>query len=196
MRGTSVDYLRKRLAAIGRDDLLAAIDGNQVSTYAAACEAGLIRRRPIFGGGSTNASKRRAFAFRAIRGDGYNPPLSREQLRAWWLATREGMLARCAPGRRPWPWYIFDGWDGPPPSRELERSTLWRLGLLTEQEQVELEAWWRAEFDRAWVPDFMVPRAWPEEPLEGAGARDAHCRWADIPHELIQRWTQEVEGAA
>jgi hypothetical protein len=64
--GTSVEYLVKRLHDVGRHDLLAAIARREIPAYAAACAAGLVTRRPVQGGGSPHAAKRRLFALRRI----------------------------------------------------------------------------------------------------------------------------------
>jgi hypothetical protein len=63
---TSVAYLRKRLADIGRTDLLRAAERGEVSFYAASEAAGLVRRRAVQGNGSRNAAKQRQFRIRAI----------------------------------------------------------------------------------------------------------------------------------
>jgi hypothetical protein len=63
---TSVAYLRKRLADIGRYDLLEACERGEVSTYACAEEAGLVTRREITGNGSPNQAKKRAWALARI----------------------------------------------------------------------------------------------------------------------------------
>jgi hypothetical protein len=63
---TSVAYLRKRLADIGRHDLLQAADAGLVSVYACAEEAGLVRRREVLGNGSPNQAKRRAWELHKI----------------------------------------------------------------------------------------------------------------------------------
>jgi len=63
---TSVSYLRKRLADIGRYDLLDAADRGLVSVYACAEEAGLITRPEVQGNGSPNAAKRRAWALMRV----------------------------------------------------------------------------------------------------------------------------------
>jgi hypothetical protein len=63
---TSVAYLRKRLADIGRTDLLSAAERGEVSFYAASEAAGLVKRRAVQGNGSRNASKLRQFRIRAI----------------------------------------------------------------------------------------------------------------------------------
>jgi hypothetical protein len=63
---TSVAYLRKRLADIGRHDLLEAAERGEVSTFAAAEEAGLVTRREVTGNGSPNQAKKRAWALTRI----------------------------------------------------------------------------------------------------------------------------------
>jgi hypothetical protein len=70
---TSVAYLRKRLAAVGRFDLLEAAERGEISVHTAAIEAQLIRRPEPTGRGSQNAAKRRAWALRRITGQA--PPL-------------------------------------------------------------------------------------------------------------------------
>jgi hypothetical protein len=70
---TSVAYLRKRLKAIGRDDLLEAAERGDFSFHAAAIDAGLIKQPAIAGNGSPNAAKRTAYAiWKATR---QSPPL-------------------------------------------------------------------------------------------------------------------------
>src|SRR5262249_45927539 len=69
----SVAFLRKRLRDIGRYDLLEAAEAGEISTFAAAEEAGLVTRRPVTGNGSENAAKRRYWALRRITGKA--PPL-------------------------------------------------------------------------------------------------------------------------
>jgi len=63
---TSVAYLRKRLADIGRYDLLEAAERGEVSFYACAEEAGLVTRREITGNGSPNQAKKRAWKLAQI----------------------------------------------------------------------------------------------------------------------------------
>jgi len=72
---TSVAYLRKRLADIGRHDLLSAADRGDISTHAAAEAAGLIRtaRSRVTGNGSQNQARRRHWA--VARATGQAPPL-------------------------------------------------------------------------------------------------------------------------
>lgn len=63
---TSVAYLSKRLAAIGRHDLLEGAQRGEYSYLAAAEWAGLVTRRPPTGNGSSNAQKRRAWALMKV----------------------------------------------------------------------------------------------------------------------------------
>ena len=67
---TSVAYLRKRLNDIERHDLLAAVEAGHISTFAAAEEAGLIKRPPVGGNGSENQAKKRAWAIMKATGRG------------------------------------------------------------------------------------------------------------------------------
>jgi hypothetical protein len=79
-------------------------------------------------------------------------------------------------GRRPMAWWQYDAairWPG----YDAERSTLWRAGLLLgDDERAALEAEWRREFDVA-------------KRLPAGERRAQHYAWADIPEELVRRWT-------
>src|SRR5215469_5588411 len=70
---TSKAYLHARLVALGRNDLLAAVEQRTLSYYAAAESCGIIKRRDTGGTGSQNAARRRSFAVE--RGVGTKPPL-------------------------------------------------------------------------------------------------------------------------
>ena len=112
----------------------------------------------------------------------------RQQLEDAWQRARERLMASLAPGRRPQGYYEFE-YAGPRrPPYDLERSTLWRGGQLTADEKVTLEAEWKAEFERAQAPDFTLNDG-SDEMLVGDCARAAYYRWADIPRELVKRWT-------
>jgi hypothetical protein len=111
---------------------------------------------------------------------------SREELYDAWQRVRERMLTSLSPGRRPQAFYEFE-YDGRRPPYDLERSTLWREGLLTEAEKIALERDWKAEFEKAQAPDFTLNDG--HEVLRGELAQAAHYRWADIPRELARRWT-------
>jgi hypothetical protein len=74
MGGTSREYLRKRLLAAGRHDLIAAVEQrNELSYYGAAEAAGLVTRRATVGDQDSNQSRRRHFAI--ARAIGQAPPL-------------------------------------------------------------------------------------------------------------------------
>jgi hypothetical protein len=92
-------------------------------------------------------------------------------------------------GRRPAAYYEFIS-DGPRPAYDVERSTLWRIGTLGEEERDELEDEWRREFERSYDSHFFYTAA-PGEILHGVRARRAHYAWADIPQELVEAWTAE-----
>src|SRR5262245_7450688 len=70
---TSIAYLRGRLERAGRRDLLAAVDSGELSHYAAAEAANIIKRRPTAGGGSENEKNRRFWA--VLRATGKAPAL-------------------------------------------------------------------------------------------------------------------------
>ena len=100
-------------------------------------------------------------------------------------------------GRRPQAWWKFEApnvglcWPGP----MCERSTLYVAGVLGEKEQAALVAEWRAAFDEVQGHDCSLclgyVRPGDSEPtwLEGAAARRAHYREADIPRGLVRQWT-------
>jgi hypothetical protein len=71
MRGNSREYLLDRLKRDGFDELVAAIEGRELSTYAAAVEVGYRKRPEPTGRGSENAAKRRMWAIhRAYQASG------------------------------------------------------------------------------------------------------------------------------
>jgi hypothetical protein len=99
---------------------------------------------------------------------------SREALAAAWTAMRDELLGRANPGRRPQGYYEFE-FDGPRPQYDEERSTLWRMNLLSAEEKVVLEVEWKEEFQKA----------------RGMGARERHehLEHHDVPLELVEAWT-------
>jgi hypothetical protein len=163
--GTSVTFLKKRLADVGRLDLLAAVADGQISAYAAAEAAGLITRPPTAGTGNQGPAKRRQFTIRRLTQSGPDPAseamelilgpslmlgslfATREELRAAWERHREALLQQSSPGRRPAGYYEFEWPHGPRPRYDVERSTLWRSGLLSDEEKAGLEHEWRREFE-------------------------------------------------
>jgi hypothetical protein len=93
-------------------------------------------------------------------------------------------------GRRPQAFWEFDS-PVPFPGRDLEQSTLWRLGVFSADEKARVEARWRADFQRAQDPNFSYCLG-PAEFLIGDLARKAHYKWCDIPFELVQKWSAEL----
>jgi hypothetical protein len=67
--GTSRAYLLDRLERAGEVELLAAVEAGSLSAFAAAVEAGIVRRPVPNGRGSTNMAKRRAFAIARVFAD-------------------------------------------------------------------------------------------------------------------------------
>jgi hypothetical protein len=65
-RGTSRDYLIRKLKEAGRNDMVAAIEAGHVSAFACVVELGWRKRAPIQGTGSPNAAKRRAWAMHKL----------------------------------------------------------------------------------------------------------------------------------
>jgi hypothetical protein len=112
---------------------------------------------------------------------------SREELKNAWERAREKMMASLSPGRRPAGWWEFE-FDGHRPPYFEERSFLWCRDLLTPEERSTLEIEWKAEFAKAQAPDFTLNDG-SGELLVGDCARAAHYAWADIPRELVKRWT-------
>ena len=100
---------------------------------------------------------------------------SREELQTAWETHRAELMARWGShGRRPAAFYEFE-FDGVRPSYATERSTLWRIGLLSEAERTEVEAEWEAAFAEA----------------RGMAAQERREHFAhhDVPDELIREWT-------
>jgi hypothetical protein len=112
---------------------------------------------------------------------------SREELKSAWERARERMMASLSPGRRAAAWWEFE-FDGCRPPYFEERSFLWCRGLLTPEEQSTLEVEWKVEFAKAQAPDFTINDG-SGELLVGDCARAAHYAWADIPRQLVKRWT-------
>jgi hypothetical protein len=112
---------------------------------------------------------------------------SREELVAAWAMGRETVMRLWGShGRRPAGFYEFE-WEGSRPPYDRERSTLWRAGVLSEAERLEVETEWRAAFQEAAAADFSVNDG-GDEILKGDCARAAHYAHHDIPRELIRRW--------
>jgi hypothetical protein len=113
---------------------------------------------------------------------------SPEERRAAWFEHRDHLMAMFAgPGKRLMAWWQYEA-PIPWPGLDRQASTLYAAGLLAEAEKAELEADWRREFDAAQASDFWICLG-PDESLEGATARRVHYREADIPRDLIRKWS-------
>src|SRR5262249_24115841 len=188
-----------RLKDQGEIALLQAVEAGKITALTAAVELGWVRRPPRMGG-STHRAKRIAHQVRTITGAGfsarqmmelqYGPNLagslfgSREELVDAWQRTRERLLEQSNPGRRPAGFYEFE-FDGRRPPYDTERSTLWRMGLLSANEKVTLESEWKAAFQEAQSDDFTLHDG--NGILTGDRARAAHYAWADIPDKVVKR---------
>src|SRR5262249_45594695 len=101
---------------------------------------------------------------------------SREELVAAWAQGRAVVMRLWGShGRRPLGWWEFEAGDLEHPGYFRERSVLWRAGVLSEAERIELEHQWKAEFAAARGMD--------------ARARREHFEHHDVPDELIREWT-------
>jgi hypothetical protein len=213
MSGTSISHLRKRLIAVGRRDLLQAAEDGKISIYAAATEAGLRVRRPTAGTGNSSRAKRRQRELERIVSEG--PSASAQQQELWlgpgragslwytpaelhraWLLHRDQVMAWWGShGRRPQGWWRFEADGLEWPGRERERSVLWRANRLTDAERVELERFWRVEFDRCSARNFMIAQPWPDEPISGEAAKRRHLEFHDVPPELSEMWSAGRDSA-
>src|SRR6516225_1885744 len=117
------------------------------------------------------------------------PFASAEARQAAWARHREHLIRKLpsSPGRRPMAWWQYEA-AIPWPGYDRERSTLYSAGLLGEDEKTELEAEWRREFERGQQRGFFFCSG-PNKYYSGAVARRELYRWADIPLELVKRWT-------
>jgi hypothetical protein len=114
-----------------------------------------------------------------------------DERREAWLKHKDRLMELWGKGgRRPLAWWLYEAGDLDYPGYDFERSVLFEAGLLTETEQAELVTCWRHEFDRACAPDFFICLG-PGRFLEGEEAREAHCRWADIPAALVEQWRRQ-----
>jgi len=103
---TSVAYLRKRLKAIGRDDLLEGAERGEFSFHAAAIDAGLIKQPDVNGNGSQNRLRSIAWSIhKATRGAGLSaqPGLSHRTQPAPAMPDLAAALAEWEEAQRPPP---------------------------------------------------------------------------------------------
>src|SRR5262249_12978723 len=151
-------------------DLVGAIERGEVSSFSVGVRLGWFQRPPTLTA-DTHQARKRQHRFRAPDDDlrpaqlmelkfGPNPATasyfgSREELEDAWRRSRERLMASTNPGRRPQAFYEFE-YSGARPPYDLERSTLWRKGLLAAEERATLERWWKAEFTKAHAPGFSL----------------------------------------
>jgi hypothetical protein len=110
-----------------------------------------------------------------------------EEHRDAWIRNRDRLLASCR-GHRPAAWWRYEAGDLPYPGYEREQSTLYEVGVLGEEERDELVKWWHEQYLRAQAANFWHYLG-PGRSLQGAPARRAHYRWADIPASLLAEWS-------
>jgi hypothetical protein len=205
-QGTSATYILGRLRNEGRFDLAEAVESGRLSAFAAGEAAGYMKRPEVLGTGSPNQRRKRQHQVRAIAGDGLSPGQkmelqygpgaqgslfnSREELESAWAACRDELLERANPGHRPAAWWNFEApvlglaWPG----YFRSRSYLYERNVLSETERVALEREWAEEIARGYASNFTYIGG-PGEVLHGAVARRKHFEWADIPRELVRRWS-------
>lgn len=110
--------------------------------------------------------------------------------RQWaWTQHRDRLMAVWGKyGRRPWAWWAYEAHVPHPGNHEA--STLYEMGVLSDEERAELEHWWREQYLRAWGPHFFHCEG-PGRLFEGPIARRKHYAWADVPKSLLMQWTKE-----
>jgi hypothetical protein len=205
LQGTSRSYLIDRLKRENHVDLAAAVESGALTPFAAAAGLGWVKRRATVAT-VTHQARKRQVRFQAIT-DGdlsagqkmeliYGPGASgslfrdRGQLESAWAACRDELLERSTAGRRPAIWWelVADSLGLAWPGYFNEQSYLFDHNVLGEEELAEVVAFWRAEFERTYDPDFSYAAA-PGEILHGNAARKSHLDWADVPHSLRRRWS-------
>jgi hypothetical protein len=177
----------------GFPELHGLVLAGKLTAYQAAVAAGLRgrkrqRERPVVVNLSANAitpqQEMELWLGSSHHGSAFSDD---EQRRRLWAAHRERLLSWWGTdGRRPQAWWRYDS-PIPFPGHARERSVLFEAGLLSAYELETLTATWRADFARAWEPDFFFI-AGPGEIYQGAIAREKHFAWADIPSALVQQW--------
>jgi hypothetical protein len=210
-------HILARLKREGRTNWIRAIESGAISCYAAACELGWKQRRSLQRDGVRGKKRQMILNRLGLRADGMPSPdalsataemelwlapsprlgsafSSREAAAAAWAVHGERLFQRWgSAGRRPQAWWAFAA-PFPYPGFDVERSTLYENGLLTEEEARELEGYWREEFERTYRPEFFFC-AGPGEIYRGEAARRKHFEWADVPAVLVERWTEERQQA-
>jgi hypothetical protein len=102
-----------------------------------------------------------------------------EAAEAAWARHRDWLLQEFGShGKRPLGWYFFERPDVPF-DVDRESSILWAHGVLGDAEKAALEGWWKTEFEAAHARGLDAKR------------RRQHYAWADIPAELVRKWTAQ-----
>jgi hypothetical protein len=91
-------------------------------------------------------------------------------------------------GKRPWAWWHYESGCAHPGNHQT--STLYEMGILSDEERAELLAEWRRQFERAWRPGFFHCEG-PGAFFHGEIARRKHFAWADIPRALLKEWRSQ-----
>jgi hypothetical protein len=113
-----------------------------------------------------------------------------EAQRQWaWTQHRDRLMVIWGKhGKRPWAWWRYEA--GRPHPGDRQASTLYEMGVLSDEERAELIRWWSEQFERTYAAHFFFCRG-PGRILEGAPARAAHLSWADCPRKLVTQWSKE-----
>src|SRR5262249_33286308 len=165
-RGSSSQYLLARLKEAGRDDLIAAIEARRISARSAAVGMGWLREYEPKGAGDNRTQRRQFEMTEAFGKPGLHRVVvmqeltigpgqmgsvfsTREEAQAAWAKHRDEILSGWDHlARRPMGFYAFEV-ECSPPDYDIERSTLWRLGVLSEEERAAIEDEWLVEFQWA-----------------------------------------------
>jgi hypothetical protein len=116
---------------------------------------------------------------------------SDEHRREVWFRFREKLMQLWGKnGKRPYGWWRYEGSEWGLPSRHPgvhERSILYEFSdALSAQERVELEQFWRREFDRSFDEHFFYC-AGPDKIYSGDDARWQHWLFVDLPPPLLDK---------
>jgi hypothetical protein len=113
-----------------------------------------------------------------------------------WFRFRDELMAQWGRhGRRPLAWWIYEKrWRYP--GSEHERSLLYEADLLTHdlltpEERLELEGFWRKEFDKTQVEGFTT--YYEDKIVTGDEARQRHWIFIDLPPVLLDKFLAERE---
>jgi hypothetical protein len=103
---------------------------------------------------------------------------NREALAEAWRRHRDFAMREWAKlGRRPLAWWEFECPPGLRYDDDHEQSILYEAHVVIGEERIELERYWREEFERAQAFDVK--------------ARHKHFRDIDLPASLRRKWSAE-----